>query len=223
MSLPIITLNLNKICQIAGQDNFPIWGAYSRVASAREYVYGWGYTILYDHACKNARSVGLNLDSYLTAQIAFYMSNFGERKSPVMVWYSLVNFRGGMIFLYITSCHKCKTMSVENSEDIHVQELLRLDAEPFMYYDGTNIFRVHWHHGEVEDFSCSHLLCDLGAIFPGRTGYGDESAYDRIVKSPLDNQNICYSPVSSQTYSLYEWKGKKMEINHAFCLFDSGI
>lgn len=219
MSLPIITLNPNKIGHIIRPGPADPFGG-SPVTSARAHINGWGYAILYDNACKNARSVGLNLDSYLTAQIAFYMSNFGERKSPVMVWY---NLRGNMILLYITSRYSCKAMSIENSEDIHALSSLNSDSEPFMYYDGTNIFRVYWHHGEAEYFSRPHLLYDLGAFSNCRVGCSDKCIYDKIVKSPLDNENICYSPVSSQIRRLYEWKGKKMEINHAFCLFDSGI
>ena len=219
MPLPIMTINLKKICEIGEPDT--IFHSNARVVSANEYITGWGYSILYDDACQNARDAGLNLDSYLTAQIAFYMNSLGKRKNPVMVWLGAVNFRGGMIFLYITSCRRCRGLMLRGAEDMHTRAHLRADTEPFMYYDGENIFRVYWHHGEIKDFSSPHLLCDLGAIFPGRVGYGDELAYDRIINSPLDNENICYSPVPSKNQCLYEWKGEKMKVNHAFCVLDS--
>lgn len=181
-------------------------------------VSGWGYALEYDIAISNARKNGMNLDSYLTAQIAVYMKRLNDRKSPLMVWFSsgpgLIS-KSGLILLYITSRKECRGMPIENAYDNHSLNFLPAGVEPFMYYDDTHIFRTYWRHESIE--GKDNLLCDLGQYGPYRIGSADQQRYQEIVKEPLEEGNIDYSPVLMEKEFICQWEGEEVTVERVFC------
>ena len=213
--LPGITLDLAKICVFETMTRLVscrapiVMGA----ALSNKCVTGFGYALRWNDAIRLAHGCAMNVDGYLTAQVAHYMSNFGDRKSPVLVWYSNLQ---NLIILHITSRRDVSAMPLEEGFDSHTHGYLHANAEPFMYYNGNGgIFRVYFKGNSVK--GDGRLLYDMGMIPPFKLGDADDSIYDRVVRAPLEDGNIEYAPVPQERRAIIEWRGKNIILERAFC------
>lgn len=210
-----IAIDLEKTCQIGPFT--PSFGARSVYVAGnsmaqKNSIYGWGYAIRTEDAIRSARSHKMNLDDYLTAQMAIFLNELSGRKSPVLIWYANVQ---DLILPFITSRRECGYMSVDNSFDGHSSAYLSPNAEPFMYYDGNRVYRVYFRHSGIANDE--NLLFDLGTLFPLRTGNSEGWRYNEIIESPLDDRNIYYSAIVQERDFIAEWQGKKVAVERAFC------
>ncbi len=210
-----INIDLEKVCNIE-----PLSGAISGenpifVAGRNmehNFIYGWGYAIKLEEALQDVREMQIDLDRYLTAQIAAYMHGMGGRKSPVMVWFTIV---GDLILLSLTSRRECSYMEMRNSVDSHSSHILPESSEPFMYYENGCIYRMYFCHSGVDGEN--NLLFDFGAYTPLRAGNTDEWRYQQIVESPLEDGNIYYSAIPPEADFIVEWENKNITVKRAFC------
>ena len=205
----MINLDLEKICIIKSFGKPP--GIIDSILPGKG-ISGYGYAIPFDSAIQDAREQRINLDSYLTAQVAYYMSNFGNRKSPVLVWFAN---NSDLIFLFITSRHNISFMDIEHSFDSHTQDYVFQNAEPFMYYDEHGaIYRVYFRSTAVKNDD--NLLFDMGNLFSPRLGNADEWI-DLIMQAPLKGDYVVYSAVTPEKETIVKWKGKKIVVECALC------
>ncbi len=211
-----IIIDLDKSCEIVPS----VYGRKGVVLAgsnmARNSIFGWGYAVPFNDAIRRAAEVGMNLDAYLTAQVAAYLHALGNRKSQILIWYANASGESGdVILLYISSRRECKYMRLENSYDGHTEDVILPNGEPFMYYDGRRIRRVYFYHAGIK--SGDNLIYDMGQIFPLKLGNADKERYDEIVESPLDSDNIVYSSVIHGEEQVVEWDGRKIVVERAFC------
>lgn len=209
--LPCITLDLDKICHIEPLSGFggsavPVAGH----AMSDKCIRAWGCAVNADDAVQSASKAKMNLDAYLTAQIAVCMNGL-NRKLPILVWFANAQ---NIILLYVSSQREFNRLSsVENSYDCGAA-YIPSNAEPFMYYSDGRIYRIyHCHPGKAK----RNLLCDLGMLWPNRVGDADESRYHEIVKTPHAPNNLYYSPVLSEPEFISEWERRKVVVERAFC------
>ena len=205
----MINLDLEKICIIESFGRPP--SIIDSILPGKR-ISSYGYAIPFDSAIQDAREQRINLDSYLTAQVAYYMSSFGNRKSPVLVWFAN---NSDLIFLFITSRHNISFMDIEHSFDSHTQDYVFQNAEPFMYYDEHGaIYRVSFRSTAVKNDD--NLLFDMGNLFSPRLGNADEWI-DLIIQAPLKGDYVVYSAVTPGKETIVKWRGKKIVVECALC------
>lgn len=217
-TLPEITLNLGEICRVVENsfyDRPPL--ALMGDALAGKSIMGVGHPINLDEAKQAARARGMNLDGYLTAQVANYISNFGDRKSPVLIWYAI---RNTAAFLFVSARKEVIGANFEGAAEPPSADIVFPDADPFMYYAGQagngDMFRVYYRHSENE--AATYHLYDAGAFSLYRLlSSAERETYDHICQSPLEGDHIFYTPVPRESSFTVEWSGRQIRVNRAFC------
>ena len=221
-TIPEKTLDLGAICQV-GEDIIlkrpPL--ALMPDAFGTKVITADGYPINLDKALGNARALGVNLDGYLTAQVAYYMSTLDGRKAPILVWYVL---RNNMAFLFFSSRKSMAGYNFEGMAEPRTEDALFSDAEPFMYYAGQagngDIFRVYYRCSAEEG---DYLLYDMGAYGAYRlSGSPESEGYDRVVQNPLGEDDIFYTPVPWESSFVVKWKGRPITVKRALCRLKFG-
>ena len=221
-TIPEKTLDLGGICNIVE----PLVHDYPSLvlmqgALGAKCIVGAGYPIDGNEAIQRACALGMNLDSYLTAQVANYMRNLGNRKSPVLVWYA---HRQGMFFLFFSSKKDVVAGEFEATTESSSRSYVFSDAEPFMYYAGEagngDIFRVYY-RCEVKEGD--YLLYDMGAYGAYRLLSSPErGGYDRVTRNPLGEDDIFYTPVPWESSFVVKWKGRPITVKRALCRLKFG-
>lgn len=196
--LPLIKLDLTELCCLGNDEGRCV------IISQNTY-----YVAVKVEAA--AASQGNNIDRFFTKAILAGMA-INRVKGPLVFWFAPLQ---GLFLLSFTDKRlksKCWWRLDIPGYYEQGQAPLPQHAAPFIYYDGSNIYRIYPLPNDFE--TDKHYLsdfCGMGGLYVGET---DEDMYEYVRTNPVEKYD--YSIVPRENEEILTINGKKHVLLHAF-------
>lgn len=160
-----------------------------------------------------AKKQGVNFDTYLTHRIGKFL-NDKKTKTTLVIFYAPFNDR---FCLTICSRNIPDFFKVLHSNSgmpgylSYGEDYVTLNAKPFIYYMGLQVFRVYQAESPKNN---TYYVSDFGNAFGLTTSPCDKETYSDINDHPVTYMD--YSVVPNEPTTQITIDSKNVTVNHAF-------
>lgn len=201
--LPVIEIHISKVCKLG-----------LNLRTGERGPIGDSYWFEWNAVLDAVKKQKMNLDSFLTLRLAHFLTK-KKPKSNILIFYAPTNDRFALTV--------CSRRSVSFLDVLHStagmpgylaygQDHVLPIAHPFLFYNGTEIYRVY----EVEDPEPdAYYFSDFGNLFGLTTSPVAKEEYEGIASNAESAPD--YSAVPTESMTEVEYSGTQIKYHHAFC------
>jgi len=201
--LPVMGLGLLMDCKIS-KDVF---------GSGEDNVRAYTYAYNFEKIREAAQQAGENLDTFLSRKILAGMNRHMVKDK--LVFFYATSPEPEYVLISVSSYvmkAKCQWLLKVIDHCSFGEEYLRGNAQPFMHWDGEQLWRIYPLPPEYNPRT--KYICDLGSYFGLTVGKVAAARYREIAKEKSENWD--YSAIPEEEQEHMEIEGKEMTLRHSF-------